>query len=77
MYEWADLVLGFFPYTRPWGERLFDNLLALGGFAEELHAAPGLLFVALIFFVTRFVVRVIRAFFDGVQAGRVNVGWGG
>jgi small-conductance mechanosensitive channel len=77
VYEWAALVLGFFPYTRPWGERLFDNLLgALGGFAEGiLHAVPGLLFVALIFFVTRFVVRVIRAFFDGVQAGRVNVGW--
>jgi small-conductance mechanosensitive channel len=77
VYEWAALVLQFFPYTRPWGERLFDNLLgALGGFTRGiLHAAPGLLFVALIFFVTRFVVRLVRAFFDGVQAGRVNVGW--
>ena len=36
---------------------------------------PGLLFVALIFFLTRFIVRVVRAFFDGVQAGRINVGW--
>ena len=77
VYEWAALVLAFFPYTRPWGERLFGNLLgALGGFAEGiLHAVPGLLFVALIFFITRFVVRLVRAFFDGVQAGRVNVGW--
>jgi len=77
VYEWAALVLGFFPYTRPWGEKLFDNLLgALGGFAAGiLHAVPGLLFVALIFFVTRFVVRLVRAFFDGVQAGRVQVGW--
>jgi small-conductance mechanosensitive channel len=76
-YEWAALVLEFFPYTRPWGEKLFDNLLgALGGFAAGiLHAVPGLLFVALIFFVTRFVVRLVRAFFDGVQAGHVNVGW--
>ena len=31
--------------------------------------------MALIFIVTRFVVRVIRAFFDGVQAGRVHVSW--
>jgi small-conductance mechanosensitive channel len=77
VYEWAALVLGFFPYTRPWGEKLFDNLLgALGGFAAGiLHAVPGLLFVALIFFVTRFVVRLVRAFFDGVQAGHVKVGW--
>jgi small-conductance mechanosensitive channel len=77
VYQWAALVLEFFPYTRPWGEALFDNLLGgLGRFASNiLQAIPGLLFVALIFFFTRFVVRVIRAFFDGVQAGRIHVGW--
>jgi small-conductance mechanosensitive channel len=76
-YEWAALVLGFFPYTRPWGEGLFHNLLGtLGRLGRGfLDAVPGLLFVALIFIVTRFVVRVVRAFFDGVQAGRINVGW--
>ena len=77
VYEWAALVLEFFPYTRPWGEGLFDNLLgALGRFGRNiLHAVPGLLFVALIFFVTRFIVRIVRAFFEGVQAGRIHVGW--
>jgi small-conductance mechanosensitive channel len=77
VYQWAALVLEFFPYTRPWGEQLFDNLLSgLGQFARSvLRAIPGLLFVALIFFITRFIVRVIRAFFDGVQAGRIHVGW--
>jgi small-conductance mechanosensitive channel len=77
VYQWAALVLEFFPYTRPWGESLFDNLLGgLGQFARSmLHAVPGLLFVALIFLVTRFVVRVVRAFFEGVQAGRIDVGW--
>lgn len=77
VYQWTALVLEFFPYTRPWGEDLFDNLLgALGRFGRNiLHAVPGLLFVALIFFVTRFIVRVVRAFFDGVQAGRINVDW--
>ncbi len=70
VYQWAALVLEFFPYTRPWGEGLFDNLLgALGRFGHNiLSGVPGLLFVALIFFVTRFIVRVVRAFFDGVQA---------
>jgi small-conductance mechanosensitive channel len=77
VYEWAALVLEFFPYTRPWGERLFENLLSgLGEFARSiLHAIPGLLFVALIFFITRFIVRVVRAFFEGVQAGRIHVEW--
>jgi small-conductance mechanosensitive channel len=77
VYEWAALVLEFFPYTRPWGEGLFDNLLdALGRFGRNILAAvPGLLFVALIFFVTRFIVRVVRGFFDGVQEGRIHVTW--
>jgi small-conductance mechanosensitive channel len=77
VYQWAALVLEFFPYTRPWGEGLFHNLLrALGRFGRSiLDAVPGLLFVALIFVVTRFIVRVVRAFFDGVQAGRINVAW--
>ncbi|MEY2918883.1 MAG: hypothetical protein RL261_188 [Pseudomonadota bacterium] len=77
VYQWAALVLEFFPYTRPWGEGLFHNLLsALGRFGRSILAAiPGLLFVALIFFVTRFIVRIVRAFFEGVQAGRINVGW--
>ena len=77
VYQWAALVLEFFPYTRPWGEGLFDNLLgALGRFGRNILAAvPGLLFVLLIFLITRFIVRVVRAFFDGVQAGRIDVGW--
>ncbi len=76
-YEWLTLVLGFFPYTRPWSERLLGRLLdALGRFGSGiLEAIPGLLFVMLIFFVTRFLVRVMRVFFEGIQAGRVEVGW--
>lgn len=77
LYEWLTLVLGFFPYTRPWSERLLGRLLdALGGFGSGiLEAIPGLVFVVLIFFVTRFVIRVMRVFFEGIQAGRVEVGW--
>jgi small-conductance mechanosensitive channel len=77
LYEWAALVLNLFPYTRPWGEALLGNLLrALGSFAEAiLHALPGLLFVVLIFFVTRFVARAVRVFFVGVQEGRIELPW--
>ena len=77
MYEWAGLVLKLFPYTRPWGEALLGNLLrAFGSIATAiLHALPGLMFVVLIFFVTRFVVRVVRVFFEGVQEGRIELPW--
>ncbi|HWJ04293.1 MAG TPA: mechanosensitive ion channel family protein [Steroidobacteraceae bacterium] len=77
LYQWTALVLAFYPYTRPWGETLGRNLVdALATFGQAaLRAVPGLLFVVLIFVLTRFVVRLVRAFFDGVQSGRIEVGW--
>jgi small-conductance mechanosensitive channel len=75
--EWAALVLAFFPYTRPWGETFFQNLLSgLGRVGYSvLQAVPGLLFITAIFVVTRFVVRVVRSLFDAVHAGRLTVPW--
>jgi small-conductance mechanosensitive channel len=77
VYEYVGLVLGLFPYTRPWGETLQGNLIsALGRFGSSaLHALPGLLFVVLIFLVARLIVRVVRAFFAAVQARRVELNW--
>jgi small-conductance mechanosensitive channel len=77
VYEWVGIVLNLFPYTRPWGERLLGNLLdALGTFtARILAAVPALLFVLLIFVVARFIVRVLRLFFVGVEEGRIQVPW--
>jgi hypothetical protein len=77
IYIWAGFVLQRFPYTRPWGEALRDNLLeALGGFgASILHAVPGLLFVALIFVLARLVVRVVRGFFEAVHERRLALTW--
>jgi small-conductance mechanosensitive channel len=75
-YEWTAFVLRGFPYTRPWGEALFDNLVqALAGFGIAiLKAVPGLMFVALIILLTRIIVRAVRAFFDGVHRGSIRVG---
>jgi small-conductance mechanosensitive channel len=75
-YEWTAFVLQRFPYTRPWGEALFDNLVqALAGFGMAiLKAVPGLLFVALIILLTRIIVRAVRAFFDGAHRGSIKVG---
>jgi small-conductance mechanosensitive channel len=77
IYTWTGFVLQRFPYTRPWGEALRDNLLAaLGGFgASLLKAIPGLLFVVLIFVLARLAVRVVRAFFEAVHQGRVALRW--
>jgi small-conductance mechanosensitive channel len=74
-YQWAGFVLRRFPYTRPLGESLRDNLLAgLGRFGESaLAAIPGLLFVVLIFLLARIAVRTVRAFFSGVEKGQIHV----
>ena len=77
LYDWLGFVLQRFPYTRPWGEALFDNLFAaLGRLATGVAGAlPGLFFAALIFYLTRVLTRAVRAFFDGVEAGRIPVAW--
>ena len=77
VYTWTGFVLQRFPYTRPWGEALRENLLnALGEIGSAvLHAVPGLLFVALIVVLARLSARVVRAFFETVHQGRVKLAW--
>ena len=77
VYTWTGFVLQRFPYTRPWGEALRDNLFAaLGDFgASAVRAIPGLLFVVLIFAIARVAVRIVRGLFDAAHVGRVDLGW--
>jgi len=77
IYATLTFVLRQFPYTRPWGESLRAYLiatienLALG----VLKAIPGLFTVALIFLLTRFVVRIFGLWFHAVESGRVKARW--
>jgi small-conductance mechanosensitive channel len=74
-YLWLTFVLRQFPYTRPWGEALGDRLLATLAWVASgiLTAMPGLFTVAIVVVVTRIVSRLVRAFFDAVQQGRIHV----
>jgi small-conductance mechanosensitive channel len=75
IYLWLAYCLKRFPYTRPWGEALGNYLLItfkillLG----DIGALPGLLVVVVILYVTHFLVRTVRAFFNAVEAGKVAV----
>ena len=64
-----------FPYTRPWGEQLHDYMTAgIKAIALTIvNFIPGLVIVAVIFFITRFLARIGRLFFDAVESGRVSV----
>jgi small-conductance mechanosensitive channel len=76
-YLWLTFVLSQFPYTQPWGKVLGKWLLALaGGLALGMvHALPGLVVVAIIFLITRAVVRMLNAFFESCERGSLNVPW--
>jgi len=75
LYLWFDFSFMQFPYTRPWGEHLHDYMTS-GIKAIALTIVdfiPGLVIVAVIFFITRFLSRIARLFFDAVESGRVSV----
>jgi hypothetical protein len=75
-YLWLTFVLSAFPYSRPWSDRLGAYL---GGVLTQLgtgalSAMPGLFTVVLIFLVTRGVVRLVDAAFQGVESGTLKLG---
>ena len=76
-YIWLTFVFKRFPYTRPWGVELGNFLfelvtdLALGA----VTAIPGLFTVFLIFLFTRFLTRVVGAFFLSVESEALHVHW--
>ncbi len=76
-YSWVTFSLRRFPYTRPWGESL--RAFLLGQLASVgvaiVESLPGLFTVALIFLLTRFVVRVVNVLFLAIEQGRLELPW--
>jgi small-conductance mechanosensitive channel len=68
---YVPLVLNFFPWTEPYGDRFFewilDPLRQMG--AAALGYIPSLFYVAVIVAVTYYLLRFIRLFFDGLDRG--------
>jgi len=77
IYVWGTLSLRRFPYTEPWGYEAGSYVV---GLLQDMGAAairtlPGLLAVIVIFTVTRWIVRLGRALFDQIAAGKITVYW--
>ena len=77
MYGIVTFVLRRFPYTRPWGESMRGFLLTTVGNLGlgVVNAIPGLFTAAVIFLITRFLVRLLRLWFDAVERGRIHIRW--
>ena len=76
LYFYLNYVLALFPWTRALGRSLLeiavDPLRTMG--LGLLGMVPKLVFLAILILVTRYLLRLIRLFFDGVANGTVTVG---
>lgn len=76
LYFYLPLVLGFFPWTEPYADRLLGYVLdPLGrvgwGILEYL---PNIAFIAVIIVITRYALVVVKAVFTAVGRGTLTFG---
>lgn len=73
LYITAHFVLGLYPWTRSFALRLFalllDPLQTMG--AAILGAIPNLVFLAILVVITRYLLKLVRLFFAGIERGTV------
>ena len=74
LYIVVTFVLRRFPYTRPWGDSmrgfLIDTAQTLG--LSFAHAVPGFFTVLVILVLARLFNRLIGAYFNAVEDGRID-----
>jgi small-conductance mechanosensitive channel len=74
-YVFLHFVLGLYPWTRPLAARLLailmDPLRTLGlGLIDSL---PGIVFVAFVVIIARYILRLTRLYFESIDRGTVTV----
>jgi small-conductance mechanosensitive channel len=76
LYLYLGYVLTSFPWTRGLGLGLAGMIAVPLGFLASgaISTFPKLVFLAIFVFVTRYLLRIIRLFFDAVGAGTVTLG---
>lgn len=75
LYFYLNTLLGLYPWTRPAALILFDLILnpvesLWFGF---LGALPDLFFLFILYLVVRYILRLMRTFFRGVETGRIQL----
>ncbi len=75
IYSYFHLGLSFFPATQRYALKLYESLFgAVGAMGEAIwDQTPALAFLAVLFFITRYVLKTLRFFFEQVSAGKVTV----
>ncbi len=75
LYFTLSFVLGLYPWTRGFAIWLFDLILnPLAEIGNGLLATiPDLFYLVILFFITRYILGMVRAFFQGVERGAVKL----
>ncbi len=73
LYLYVPLVLSFFPWTEPLANRIVGYVLtpvgnAWNGFVDYL---PNVFFIAVIVFITSYVLKFVHMVFDAIETGAV------
>ena len=75
IYFYLNLVLGLYPWTRRIAQVLFtltvDPLRVIG--LGLLEALPSIFFLIILFFITRYILKVTRLFFAGIDRGNIHL----
>ena len=74
-YFYLNTVLRLYPWTRPAANVLLDVILhPLQRIGQGvLDALPDLVFIAVLYMLVRYLLRVTHAFFDGISRGRIRL----
>jgi small-conductance mechanosensitive channel len=75
LYLYLNYVLDLFPWTRPVSRGLFDLVMdplrVMG--SALIGYIPDLVFLVILVVVTRYVLRLAKLFFAGIEQGRIKV----
>jgi len=74
-YIFLQIVLELYPWSRPLSRRLSTIFLGpLGSMASAvLDAVPNLIFIGILVFVTRYLLKLVRLFFSGIDSGTITL----
>ncbi|MGW8325743.1 MAG: hypothetical protein ACWGNI_08535, partial [Desulfobacterales bacterium] len=75
LYIYLQLVLGFFPLTRPIAEAVFGYVLSplktIGnGFIKYI---PNFIFLAVLILIVKYILKAMKIFFQGIEKKRVKI----
>ena len=75
LYVFINNVLSLFPWTRYISRTLLGYIInpLLSMWQAVVDYLPSLFFLIVLFFVFRFLLKLIRAFFNGINRGRIKI----